>query len=116
MSIAERLRGAAADLGSLARIDEPLGPLTTYRVGGPAAIFVNPRFQRLAAAGIATLAELTPHRYAALEEIAAELADGLARAAADVGRTIAIARAGSSGASRVITCLSVAPSQYSIAM
>ncbi|MEO8267932.1 MAG: UDP-N-acetylmuramate dehydrogenase [Ilumatobacteraceae bacterium] len=43
MSIAERLRGAAADLGSLARIDEPLGPLTTYRVGGPAAIFVNPR-------------------------------------------------------------------------
>ena len=43
MSIAERLHGAADDLGSLARIDEPLGLLTTYRVGGAAAIFVNPR-------------------------------------------------------------------------
>ena len=42
MSIAERLQGAAEDLGSLASIDEPLGPLTTYRVGGPAAIFVSP--------------------------------------------------------------------------
>lgn len=43
MSITERLHDAARDLGSLARIDEPLGPLTTYRVGGAAAIFVNPR-------------------------------------------------------------------------
>ncbi len=43
MSIAERLHDAADDFGSLASIDEPLGPLTTYRVGGAAAIFVNPR-------------------------------------------------------------------------
>ena len=40
--IAERLRHAASDLGTLTRIDEPLGPLTTYRVGGSAAIFVSP--------------------------------------------------------------------------
>ncbi len=46
------------------------------------------------AAGIATLAELTPDRYAALEATAAELADGLAKAAADAGRTVAIARVG----------------------
>jgi UDP-N-acetylmuramate dehydrogenase len=42
-TIADRLRQAASDLGPLARIDEPLGPLTTYRVGGPAALFVSPR-------------------------------------------------------------------------
>jgi UDP-N-acetylmuramate dehydrogenase len=41
--ISERLRHAASDLGSLARVDEPLGPLTTYRVGGAAAIFVSPK-------------------------------------------------------------------------
>ena len=42
MSIATSLPGAIADLGALAKIDEPLGPLTTYRVGGPAAVFVSP--------------------------------------------------------------------------
>lgn len=42
MTPAERLPRAAADLGSRARLDEPLGPLTTYRVGGRAAIFVAP--------------------------------------------------------------------------
>jgi glutamate-1-semialdehyde 2,1-aminomutase len=47
------------------------------------------------AAGIATLAELTPDRYVALEATAAELADGLAEAAAEEGRTVAIARVGS---------------------
>ncbi|MEP7111994.1 MAG: UDP-N-acetylmuramate dehydrogenase [Ilumatobacteraceae bacterium] len=39
----ERLHHAATELGSLARLDEPLGPLTTYRVGGAAAIFVSPQ-------------------------------------------------------------------------
>ena len=33
--------GAALTLGSLARRDVPLGPLTTYRVGGPAALMVH---------------------------------------------------------------------------
>jgi UDP-N-acetylmuramate dehydrogenase len=33
----------AADLGALAQRDVPLGPLTTYRVGGPAALFVEAR-------------------------------------------------------------------------
>ena len=32
---------AAAVLGPVARRDVPLGPLTTYRVGGPAALFVE---------------------------------------------------------------------------
>jgi UDP-N-acetylmuramate dehydrogenase len=35
------LDAAAAVLGSRARRDVPLGPLTTYRVGGPAALFVT---------------------------------------------------------------------------
>jgi len=34
---------AARILGARARRDEPLGPLTTYRVGGPAALFVPAR-------------------------------------------------------------------------
>jgi UDP-N-acetylmuramate dehydrogenase len=35
------LAEAAAALGDLARRDVPLGPLTTYRVGGPAALLVE---------------------------------------------------------------------------
>ncbi len=42
MTADERLQRAATDLGSLGRLDEPLGALTTYRVGGNAAIFVAP--------------------------------------------------------------------------
>ena len=42
MSLAQRLQKAISDLGPLGRIDEPLGPMTTYRVGGSAAIFVSP--------------------------------------------------------------------------
>lgn len=33
------LLAVAAALGPLARVDHPLGRLTTYRVGGPAAVF-----------------------------------------------------------------------------
>ncbi len=46
------------------------------------------------AAGIATLAELTNDRYAALEERTAELASGLAGAATAAGCPVAIARLG----------------------
>ncbi|MGZ4740120.1 MAG: UDP-N-acetylmuramate dehydrogenase [Ilumatobacteraceae bacterium] len=46
MTLDERLHRAASDLGSLCRLDEPLGPLTTYRVGGCAAIFVSPESRR----------------------------------------------------------------------
>jgi glutamate-1-semialdehyde 2,1-aminomutase len=46
------------------------------------------------AAGIATLAELTPDRCVALEAMVAELADGLSEAAAEEGLTVAIARVG----------------------
>lgn len=35
------LRAVAAALGGRARADQPLGRLTTYRVGGPAALFVE---------------------------------------------------------------------------
>jgi UDP-N-acetylmuramate dehydrogenase len=37
----EAVMGAAELLQGLARRDVPLGPLTTYRVGGPAALFVE---------------------------------------------------------------------------
>ena len=46
------------------------------------------------AAGIATLAELAPERYVRLEETAAELAEGLAGAAADAGCEASVARVG----------------------
>jgi UDP-N-acetylmuramate dehydrogenase len=36
------LRAVGSALGSLARSDHPLGALTTYRVGGPARLFVEP--------------------------------------------------------------------------
>ncbi|GAC1665112.1 MAG: glutamate-1-semialdehyde 2,1-aminomutase [Candidatus Limnocylindrales bacterium] len=45
-------------------------------------------------AGIATLARLTPERYVALEESVANLAAGLAEAAAAAGCTVTIARVG----------------------
>ena len=47
------------------------------------------------AAGLATLAELHEVRYAALEASAAELAAGLTEAAANAGREVVVARAGS---------------------
>jgi glutamate-1-semialdehyde 2,1-aminomutase len=47
------------------------------------------------AAGIATLGELNEQRYTALEASAAALAAGLATAAADAGRELAVARVGS---------------------
>ncbi|MBI3748394.1 MAG: glutamate-1-semialdehyde 2,1-aminomutase [Chloroflexi bacterium] len=46
------------------------------------------------AAGIATLAELRPERYVALEAAATELAEGLAAAAAEAGRAVSVARFG----------------------
>jgi len=42
VTVDDRLERAAAELGSLCRVHEPLGILTTYRVGGNAAIFVSP--------------------------------------------------------------------------
>jgi UDP-N-acetylmuramate dehydrogenase len=42
LSAGSRLHRAASELGPLCRINEPLAPLTTYRVGGAAAIFVAP--------------------------------------------------------------------------
>lgn len=38
----DAIEAAAAILGAAASRDEPLAPLTTYRVGGPAALFVRP--------------------------------------------------------------------------
>jgi UDP-N-acetylmuramate dehydrogenase len=39
--IADAIERAAALLGDLAERDVPLGPMTTYRVGGPAALFAR---------------------------------------------------------------------------
>ena len=56
--VAVRVEQAAAVLGGLAERDVPLGPLTTYRLGGPAALLVRPRtlddLQRVARARQAT--------------------------------------------------------------
>ena len=41
--VMERVEAAAAMLRGLSRRDVALGPLTTYRVGGPAALFVQAR-------------------------------------------------------------------------
>lgn len=41
MSTDETIEAAAAQLGALALRDIPVGPRTTYRVGGPAALFVD---------------------------------------------------------------------------
>lgn len=41
MSLGSALRRVAEVLGDGARRDVPIGPLTTYRVGGPAALFVE---------------------------------------------------------------------------
>ena len=43
MTVADRLDEAAALLGARARRDAPLAPLTTYKVGGPAALLVEAR-------------------------------------------------------------------------
>jgi len=48
---------AAELLGSLARRDEPIGPHTTYRVGGPAALFVDVADDGVLAAVAAAVAE-----------------------------------------------------------
>ena len=39
----EAISAACRELGSLATRDVPIGPLTTYRVGGAAAVFAEPR-------------------------------------------------------------------------
>ncbi len=53
----EAVEAAAALLGPIASRDAPLGPLTTYRVGGPAALLARPRtLEELAAVGRAAAA------------------------------------------------------------
>ncbi len=43
MSAVDAIEAAAGELGELAQRDVPIGPRTTYRVGGPAALFVDVR-------------------------------------------------------------------------
>jgi UDP-N-acetylmuramate dehydrogenase len=43
LNVDTNVREAAGELRHLCHIDEPLGPMTTYKVGGCAAIFVTPR-------------------------------------------------------------------------
>jgi glutamate-1-semialdehyde 2,1-aminomutase len=97
--------GVTPDLTTLGKIIGGGMPIGAY--GGPADLMdlvapAGPVYQAgtlsghplSMAAGIATLAQLAPERYVTLEETAAELAAGLADAAADAGRTVAIARVG----------------------
>jgi glutamate-1-semialdehyde 2,1-aminomutase len=76
--------GGRADLMALVA---PLGPV--YQAG---TLSGHPLSM---AAGIATLAALTPARYDALEATAAALETGLLAAAASAGRRVAISRVGS---------------------
>lgn len=56
-AVAEQLNGA----GLLVQRDEPLAPLTTYRIGGAAAVFVRPRSpEELAAVAAVTVAHDVP--------------------------------------------------------
>jgi glutamate-1-semialdehyde 2,1-aminomutase len=75
--------GSAPIMGLVA----PLGPM--YQAG---TLSGNPVAM---AAGLATLQALTPSVYAQLEEAGAVLEAGLARAAADAGVAVRVARAGS---------------------
>jgi len=75
--------GGRADLMALVA---PAGPM--YQAG---TLSGHPLSM---AAGIATLAQLTPDRYVALEDTATELADGLEDAATASSRTAAVARVG----------------------
>jgi len=43
MSLAQHQRTALRRMAGFATADEPLGPFTTYRVGGPASVFATPR-------------------------------------------------------------------------
>lgn len=56
----EGLRALAGELGDRATLMKPLGPLTTYGVGGPAALFVEIADPSDLEAVRATLAERTP--------------------------------------------------------
>ncbi len=53
LPVADRIDEAASMLGDIAERDVPLAPLTTYRLGGTAALMVRPRALR----DLATLAE-----------------------------------------------------------
>ncbi len=79
--------GAYGGRADLMRLVAPVGPV--YQAG---TLSGHPLSM---AAGLATLGQLTPDHYVALEETVAELAAGLEAAAADAGRdVVAVARAG----------------------
>ena len=79
--------GAYGGRADLMELIAPVGPV--YQAGTLAGHPLS------MAAGIATLAALTPDRYLALDEAAARLALSLAAAAADASRNVAISRVGS---------------------
>ena len=79
--------GAYGGRADLMELIAPVGPV--YQAGTLAGHPLS------MAAGIATLAALTPDRYLALDEAAARLALSLAAAAADASRDVAISRVGS---------------------
>jgi glutamate-1-semialdehyde 2,1-aminomutase len=78
--------GAYGGRADLMELVAPVGPV--YQAG---TLSGHPLSM---AAGVATLAELTTERYAALEARSAELADGLSRAAVDAGVAASVVRVG----------------------
>jgi glutamate-1-semialdehyde 2,1-aminomutase len=78
--------GAYGGRAALMELVAPAGPV--YQAGTMSGHPLS------MAAGIATLAELTPERYVGLEQTAVDLADGLQRAASDAGCVVSIARVG----------------------
>jgi glutamate-1-semialdehyde 2,1-aminomutase len=79
--------GAYGGLADLMELVSPAGPM--YQAG---TLSGHPLSM---AAGIATLAELTPDRYVRLEAAAADLAAGLADGAAEAGSPVSVVRVGS---------------------
>jgi len=102
---AQQLYGITPDLTTLGKIIGGGMPVGAY--GGRRELMelvapIGPVYQAgtlsghplTMAAGIATLDQLTPHRYDELHASVARLADGIGRAAADGGVTVSVSRVG----------------------
>ena len=107
VQVADAVEQAAEILGPDARRSEPLAPLTTYRVGGPAALFVRARslddLRRVAAARQASgLPVLVVGRGSNLL-VADDGFPGIAVAIADLAGEIGLPADGEPGTAAVVT-------------
>ncbi|HYN32403.1 MAG TPA: UDP-N-acetylmuramate dehydrogenase [Ilumatobacteraceae bacterium] len=97
--LADRVATAVDSLGALAEQGVALGPLTTYRVGGPAAVFVRARTRddlvRVGAAGQVSGLDVLPIGRGSNMLIADAGFDGIAVTLVDLADTLDIDRSGS---------------------